>query len=241
MDLLGRAPVRVEPLDPRGQPWRVIADEWTAVLRRFSPKRYRPESSLEHIAWLHRFLDRLAPSGFPAPKPLPILNGGSIAVVDGAIWEALSYLQGRPLAWSPGIALQSAGAILARFHKASLAVGCPEQRPGALPMEDCYPLSAPQIAETFQRNLQEIGHQSAARCVLHGDCTSANMLVDDGAAVVGLIDFTLAHVGPLESDISFALWVTGRTAQPEIALDPERVRAVGSHQSSCLPLASVYG
>jgi Ser/Thr protein kinase RdoA (MazF antagonist) len=40
-----------------------------------------------------------------------------------------------------------------------------------------------------------------------------------------MIDFTLAHLGPPESDISFALWVTGRTHQAAMTLDADRVQA----------------
>src|SRR5207244_6132095 len=60
-------------------------------------------------------------------------------------------------------------------------------------------------------------HFSAIRCVLHADCTGANMLVDgDPPTVVAMIDFTLALLGPPETDISFALWVTGRSEQPAV-------------------------
>lgn len=221
LELLGELEVRVEPLDPRGQPWLLEAEEWRAVLRRL-PLSW----GLDHIAWLHRFLDRLAPSGFPAPRPLRILGGASFAVVDDAIWEAMSFLPGRRLNWDPRVRLQSAGALLARFHRAAPAVPLPDQRPGALPMEACWPPSEASRADRFQRDLADIGHFSAARCVVHGDATPANMLVADPIPEVsGLIDFVRGHVGPPESDISFALWVAGRAEQPAIMLNADRVRA----------------
>jgi Ser/Thr protein kinase RdoA (MazF antagonist) len=196
------------------------------VLRRFHPRRYPPEANFGHVAWLHRFLDRLATTGFPAPRPLRVLNDASTAVVDGAIWEVLSYVPGRALMWDPAVPVESAGALLARFHQASLAISPDEQRPGALPLDDCRPASAKLIADRFHRDLPEAGHLSAIRCVLHADCTGANMLVDgDPPAVVGMIDFTLALLGPPEADISFALWVTGRSEQPAVSLDYARVRA----------------
>jgi aminoglycoside phosphotransferase (APT) family kinase protein len=50
------------------------------------------------------------------------------------------------------------------------------------------------------------------------------MLVDGPTPeVTRLIDFVRAHVGPPESDVSFALWVAGRTEQPAITLDADRV------------------
>jgi Ser/Thr protein kinase RdoA (MazF antagonist) len=130
VDLLGRERVRLEPLDPRGQPWLLQADDWRAVLRRFPPQRYPPEANVEHVSWLHRFLDRLAPTGFPAPIPLPVLNGASLAVADGAIWEVLSFVPGRAIGWDPAAPVESAGALLARFHQLSLALPPTDQRPG---------------------------------------------------------------------------------------------------------------
>jgi hypothetical protein len=49
----GSPGVRVEPLDPRGQPWLVHADDREIVLRRSSLS-----VGVEHVRWLHRFLHR---------------------------------------------------------------------------------------------------------------------------------------------------------------------------------------
>jgi Ser/Thr protein kinase RdoA (MazF antagonist) len=221
LDLMADVATRLEALDPRGQPWLVETGHRKAVLRRL------PFSSgLDDVAWLHQFLDRLAQSGFPAPRPLNLLAGESFVVLGDAIWETVSFLPGRRLNWDPRVPVGSAGALLARFHLASLAMSLPEQRPGALPMEACWPASESSLAGRFQRDLDNIGHFSAARCVVHGDATPANMLVDGRIPEMsGLIDFVRAHVGPPESDISFALWVAGRTEQPAIALDADRIRA----------------
>lgn len=228
LELLGNTTARVEPLDPRGRPWLVEAEDWKAVLRCLPLS-----SGLEHVEWLHRFLNRLAESGFPAPRPLRILGDASVVVVDDAIWETVSFLPGQRLNWDPGVPLESAGALLAHFHRAALAIPLPDQRPGAVPMEYCWPASEAALAERFQRDLADLGHFSAARCVVHGDATPANMLVDGPTPkVTGLIDFVRAHVGPPESAVSFALWVAGRTEQPAIALDVDRVRTfvVGYHR-----------
>jgi Ser/Thr protein kinase RdoA (MazF antagonist) len=141
-----------------------------------------------------------------ASKDMPDMNEASMAVVDGAIWEVLSYVPGRALMWDPAVPVESAGALLARFHQASLAISPNDQRPGALPLDDCHPVSAKSIADRFHGDLPDAGHLSAIRCVLRADCTGANMLVDGNPpAVVGMIDFTLALLGPPETDISFAL------------------------------------
>jgi len=49
--------------------------------------------------------------------------------------------------------------------------------------------------------------------------------VDERAkSPAALIDFTLAHLGPPESDISFGLWVNGRTERTALTLDADRIR-----------------
>ena len=218
LELVGRANAQLIPLSPRGHVWQLLTDDCTAVLR-------CGIQTLEHVVWLHDFLDRLAATGFPSPKPLPILNGASIAAFEGHVWETLSFLPGRSMRLDDDVPLESAGALLARFHQASLAASFSVQRPEALPMEACRPRSHPQIAEEFQRELADLGHHSAIRCVVHGDCTVANTLVDEHAkAPVALIDFTRAHLGPPESDISFALWVNGRIERSDLTLDADRIR-----------------
>src|ERR1700738_850341 len=85
LELLGQKQFHVEPLDSRGEPWLLQTEDWMAVLRRFPPQRYPPEANVAHVAWLHRFLDRLATTGFPAPRPLRGLHEAGMAVVDCAI------------------------------------------------------------------------------------------------------------------------------------------------------------
>jgi Ser/Thr protein kinase RdoA (MazF antagonist) len=241
IELLGRPRAHATSLDPRGHPWLLEDDDaWRAVLRRSRPRADELEASLEHVAWLHRFLDRLAPvTRVGAPKPLPALAGDSVAVIDGELWELLAYVPGRALLWDPAVPVESAGAALARFHQASILVSPAEQRPLALPMEACHPLTLPAIAERFQRRLADSGHTDTPTCVLHGDATVSNMLVDEHVPEVsGLIDFALAHLGPPESDISFALWVAGRTHQPATVLDAQRVQAFVAGYHRVRPLTA---
>ncbi len=189
LDLLGRASVQVHTLDPRGQPWLLIDEDWVAVLRRFPPQRYPPATSVPHVRWLHQFLDRLAATGFAAPRPLPDLAGASIAVADGAVWELLSFVPGRPLLWDPNIPLASAGALLARFHQLSLAIEVTDQRPGALPLENCRPACAGDLVDEFQCDLMDLDEATMPACVIHGDCTLANMLVEDPMPMHVSLDF----------------------------------------------------
>lgn len=226
LDLVGDPGIQLTALDARGHPWLLEGEHGLAVLRCHRWRTSPPPDALDGHTWLHTFLSQLNPNGFSPPKPLPLLNGASLTTQDDAIWETLTYVPGTPLGWNPDVALVSAGAILARFHVASLAVPPTSQRPGALPMELCRPYSARAIAESFQTELHQSGHAEAEKCVVHGDCTVSNMLIDPHVnQVVGMIDFELAHVAPPESDISFALWVTGRTQQPDVALNALRIRS----------------
>ena len=234
-----RPNLSVRPLDSRGQPWLLEAADWRAVLRHLPPRRYPPAESLPHMEWLHRFLDRLTSVEVATPRPLRELGGASIAVANGAMWELLSYVPGRTLGFDPRVSLESAGGLLASFHLASREVPTPEQRPGALPLEDCCPVSGGALVSVFQRDLADLDQASVDWCVLHADCTVGNMLVSgEPPTTSGMIDFTLAQLGPPEADISFALWVTGRTEQPQRRLDYARVRAFVSGYHRVRPLTA---
>jgi Ser/Thr protein kinase RdoA (MazF antagonist) len=58
--------------------------------------------------------------------------------------------------------------------------------------------------------------QSVARDILD--------LIGWGKSAFALIDSTLAHHGPPELGISFALWVNGRTERSALTLDADRIR-----------------
>jgi Ser/Thr protein kinase RdoA (MazF antagonist) len=129
--------------------------------------------------------------------------------------------------------------MLANFHLASREVSTPDQRPGALPLEDCYPAAAGALASEFHRDLADLDQASVDWCVLHADCTLSNMLMSgEPPTTTGMIDFMLAQVGPPEADISFALWVTGRTEQPQRRLDYARVRGFVSGYHRVRPLTA---
>jgi Ser/Thr protein kinase RdoA (MazF antagonist) len=98
------------------------------------------------------------------------------------------------------------------------------------------------IADRFHRDPEDTGYRSAFRCVQYAEATGAKILDDgDPPAVVAMIEFTLALLGPPETDISFALWVTGRSEQPTVSLDDARVRAfvAGYHAVRPLPARAI--
>jgi Ser/Thr protein kinase RdoA (MazF antagonist) len=75
--------------------------------------------------------------------------------------------------------------------------------------------------------------------MVHADGTVSNMPVDGNPPVaIAMIDFTLGMSGPPESDISFALWVTGRSEQPAVSLDWTHVQAFVRGYHAVRPLAA---
>jgi hypothetical protein len=109
VDLLPAPVIEVRLMARVGQPWFVRYGSERTVLRWNDPKRF-PHSDLamESIAWLHTFLRDLARSGFRAPAPVPHLRGESVAIIDGAIWELLTFVPGRSIGWADNDGLLAA-------------------------------------------------------------------------------------------------------------------------------------
>src|SRR5215470_5365601 len=82
-----------------GQAW--LAD-WrgTRGVLRCSPVPEPDMAGLaEDVEWLHSFLDRLAGTGFPAPRPLLAFGGKSWTIVGGHLWEIVSFISGSVVGW----------------------------------------------------------------------------------------------------------------------------------------------
>lgn len=226
--LLPEAPSELRQLAGPGRPWFVRYGSREAVLRCNEPNRFRafhfsPVLALASIRWLHEFLGDLAIGGFKAPEPVNDLGGQSIAVVEGMIWELLSFVPGRPMGWSDD-EIREAGGLLARFHNASLAAPPRSQRPGSFPVELCHPKTAEatELRSRFATELADIDHESARRGVVHGDATQSNVVVADGRTF-HLVDYALAYQEVLLFDVGSALWRNGRSSPDAITFDPRRV------------------
>ena len=177
------------------------------MLRFSDPERLRrlriaPEVARSSIVWLHAFLSDLERVGFVAPAPVRDLDGDSIAVVDGVIWELLTFVPGGAMDWSDPDT-RAAGALLARFHDASRRTPARAQRPGALPIIDCRPghSDARRVRALVERELALVGYDGALRAVVHGDATQANVVIDDGT--YRLVDYALAYIEPTLFDIGY--------------------------------------
>jgi Ser/Thr protein kinase RdoA (MazF antagonist) len=210
------------------RPWAVDYGTTRAVLRRSDPGRFRAlgldaTAALESVEWLHSFLRDLAMLGFTAPAPRPDLNGRSIAVEDGAIWELLTYVPGGPIGRSDAEVL-AAGQLLARFHLATLQLPLRPQRPGAMPVAEsrpAHPEARPVLAR-FDLELESIGHARAPHAVIHGDATDANVIAD-GNGYYHLVDYAIAQLDAVLSDVGSALWRIGRPDVERSAYDADRV------------------
>ena len=216
--------------------WRVVARGEAAVLHRYGGQR-----TPEDLAWEHAFLHRLTATSFPAPRPLPAFDGRSWTVLDGALWGLVSFLPGRALDWAPTPGLEAVGAFLARYHEAVAAVTMPSPRPAALPLaavREVAPwgrlapaLGGPAGEHRLRRHLDAlpaellgIGHEAVPRLIIHGDCTTSNVIVAGAPPViVGLIDFAIAYEEAALADLGFGLWQSGRPEPGAVALDPARV------------------
>lgn len=197
-----------------------------AVLRRNDVGRLAllgltPDDGLASIRWLHGFLSDLRAAGFAAPVPMAELNGESIALVDGAIYELLSFLPGAPIGWADASMLFSCGRLLARFHRASVGMPPRPQRPGALVLTACRPAHPDALVDEFAGELESVGYAAEARGVVHGDATNINVVDDRGA--LRLVDFALAYEEALLFDIASALWRNGRASADAVTYDPTRV------------------
>ena len=226
MALLPGPVAEVRQQAPR-RPWIIRYGARTAVLRATPLDAIRPlgfshELALASARWLHDVLRDLAGSGFPAPAPVDELDGRSLVIVDGVLWELLSFVPGRPMGWSDD-EMRHAGAELGRLRRAFEKLPAREQRPGALTIDACHPSDpvAIDVRAELDRELVDIGHGSASRSIVHGDATQANVVIDGGRYT--LVDYTIAFKEAPLFDVASALWRNGRADANSVDYDPARV------------------
>jgi len=240
-----------------GQAW--LAD-WrgTRGVLRCSPVPEPDMAGLaEDVEWLHNFLDRLAGTGFPAPRPLLAFGGKSWTIVGGHLWEIVSFISGSVVGWDPAPPLEEIGALLARYHAAARQIRVSGQRPGVIPLcgvPDIL-LSAGQprraanldviaavrpLAARLARDLADGARPAIPGLVIHGDFTSHNVIAaGNPPRAVGVIDFARAHLDAPVADIAYGLWRSGRPRQDASVLDLARVQRLvhGYARTAALPAA----
>jgi Ser/Thr protein kinase RdoA (MazF antagonist) len=170
------------------------------------------------VEWIHRFLAQLT---FDAPRPVPYFDGVSVAVVDGVVWSALSYVEGETVGWSPAPSMFELGAFLATFHAAAKGVEMDVQQSPAFPVD-----------------VDVVGRRDRPRHVIHGDPTNHNVLAAGSPPrPCGIIDFGNAFIGMPLFDIGCALWRSGRPSQDVHEFDPDRIAEYVEGYSSVDPLS----
>ena len=234
------------------------ADTWLLRLSRRALilKRYRRGQNEADVQWEHGFLERLAVTSFPASRPEPAFAGRSWLRLDDRVWGTLTYLPGRSLSWERQPGMDMAGMLLAEYHSAARSVGADHQRPSGVPLRALAELTPwdrlpvllgavdrlrhfAHLLDVLGQELQSVEFGSLDRLVIHGDCTTDNMLIGGTPLrMVGLIDFGNAYVEGWLADLGAGLWRSGRAAPDDIGLDGGRVAAfvAGYHRRAPLEL-----
>ncbi len=227
-------------LPGRSGVWRVEENEGCFVLRRNEPvddPEMSPTVAVD-VGWVHRQLGGLAATGFPASQPLRRLDGESVGVFGGDVWETLTYLPGRVAGWSSRPAMGALGGFLAAYHHAAERLASGSQRALSYPVSAILTdsdavasrlVSADReafmnVCDELADGLAAIDHDHAAQSVIHGDFTHHNVIVAGSpVAPVGVIDFANAYVEATVADVAFAMWRSGRHRQDADTFDPRRV------------------
>jgi Ser/Thr protein kinase RdoA (MazF antagonist) len=213
-------------------------------------------ASTADVAWVHAFLTRLADLGFCSPRPLPCLAGRSWAMTGGLLWEVVSYLPGHAVGWAAQPPMEEIGALLGRYHTVARRIEVTSQRPGALPLADVPPillsrrLDAVHLdaaraaairdeAERLAHDLDQAGHLTGERVVIHGDFTNDNVLADGTPPrAAGVIDFALAHAEKPLADIGYGLWRSGRPHEYADHLDLARIARFLRGYATVIPVSA---
>lgn len=208
------------------------------------------------VTWLHAFLTRLAGAGFPSPGPLPCFKGKSWTLTGGMLWEITSFLPGHAAGWEAEPPMEEIGALLARYHATVRRIEVASQRPGALPLADvpsillssqleavCLGPDLTAIlrdqAALLARDLDDIGHLTGERVVIHGDFTNDNVIANGTPPrATGVIDFALAHAETPLADIGYGLWRSGRPRKDADYLDLQKVSRFLRGYAAAVPVSA---
>ena len=209
---------------------------------------------LADVAWLHALLGQLAGVGFPSPRPLPAFGGQSWTVAGGRLWELVSFIPGHEVGWGAEPSMEQIGALLARYHCAARRIRVTAERGRVIPLASVPaillygPLEKacpdPEQAAVIRHlagrladDLEDCGHRTAERLVIHGDFTNHNVIADGiPPRPVGVIDFQRAHVEAPLADIGYGLWRSGRPHQAAGRLDLTRLARFVRGYASTIPL-----
>jgi len=174
------------------------------------------------LPWELAVVEAWAAAGVPVARPL-----GEPQEIGGATWFLMPWLEGRPLGREPrsDADYETLGAQLAEVHARTSHLPAPPQRPGwGSYCDAAFPLTggaarraellaaaarvSPEVAARFAAAADALEARdlpglfaSCARRTIHADFAPWNVRMR-GRRLCGLLDFELAHVDVLASDVA---------------------------------------
>ena len=201
-------------------------------------KGYATHADVAAILYEHRLVGWLAGRGlsFAVPVPLPTRDGATLCRVAGG-WQALFVrLPGARPDDRDAAQVEAVGAALAELH-AALTTYPPDARPGVPPYGDLQRIH-PRIPDPYLLTPAELGlpdappydrllgwwreelaglrasvedhYSTLPQQVIHGDCVSGNLLIQDGR-ITAVLDFDFARPDARAMDVAIGLKYAMRT------------------------------
>jgi homoserine kinase type II len=210
--------------------WTLDTNGGTYFLKRRNPKY----SAREYVAFDHRLMEHLAPSGLGTPLAVPTRQGTRWLEREGAVYELFPFQPGAAHDPSSQAQLTAAGRRLAAFHRATRTFAPPpgkewpryhDPRRIREGIEELAPalrerLSAADLAylwaqvERLERAYPDICYHALPKLVVHGDYHPGNLLFL-GGDVAGVFDLDWATEQPRLLDLADGvLFFAGRRATP---------------------------
>ena len=180
--------------------------------RRWVAKSVVPGSRDRFVAGL-TVAGRLQRAGIPAGAPVPTIGGRHVVVVDGYPLALLSWVAGDGLTGEGEWQQRLIGVTLARAHRALVA----EPVEGAERFHRVDPAAVhlavrawvrPAVAAAVEA-VEALGLESLSCGLLHADPAPEAFRLDPATGVCGVIDWSVALVGPLLYDLASAVMYVG--------------------------------
>jgi aminoglycoside phosphotransferase (APT) family kinase protein len=195
------------------------------ILRRAAPGAAERNSGGVGLAAEAQLIERAARAGVPVPEVVCVLRP-ALGLGDGFVMQRLpGETLGRRIASAlrPRLARQ-VGEALARIHALPLADLPPLRR--TQPRAEVDHLAAwharhGTVRPVFQLALRWLADHApadVAPALVHGDFRNGNLMVDlaaEGGALVGVLDWELAHLGDPMADLGWLGGASWRFGHPE--------------------------
>jgi len=178
-------------------------------------RRRAADSDPAQVAFCHEVQLRLARRGFPLARLVGSrLENNSMLILEGGVYELFEFVRGQAFDGSPE-ASESAGACLARFHKAIADYRVVSDAGGRgyhdrervwrdlTALEERFE-AARSVREAYEQAAEAArgaGVEAWPRQVIHGDWHPGNM-VFRGAGVAAGVDFDSVQVGARVMDLA---------------------------------------